>query len=62
MAVDKKYHYHLQANTTRHKTVLSNIYFTMQIIRDKRYTIKKKDLRRAFEQLSKFTKKIDDVA
>ncbi len=31
VAVDKKYHYQLQANTTRHKTVLSNIYIAMQM-------------------------------
>lgn len=62
VAVDKKYHYHLQANTVRHKTVLSNIYIAIQIINDKRYTIKKKELRMVFEQISKFTKKIDDVA
>jgi len=62
VAVDKKYHLHLQANTVRHKTVLSNIYIAIQIINDKRYTIKKKELRMVFEQISLFTKKIDDVA
>ncbi|MCW8963667.1 MAG: transposase, partial [Gammaproteobacteria bacterium] len=62
VAVDKKYHYHLQANTIRNKAVLSNIYIAMQIINDKRYKIKKKELRMVFEQISKFTKKINDVA
>lgn len=62
VAVDKKYHHHLQANTIRHKAVLSNIYIAIQIINDKRYTIKKKELRMVFDQISKFTKKIDDVA
>lgn len=41
LAIDQKYHYHLQTNTTRHKTVLSNIYIAMQIINDKRYKIKR---------------------
>ena len=62
VAVDKKYHHQLQANTIRHKTVLSNIYIAIQIINDKRYTIKKKELRMVFEKISTFTKKIDDVA
>ncbi|MCU7960412.1 MAG: IS4 family transposase [gamma proteobacterium symbiont of Bathyaustriella thionipta] len=62
VAVDKKYHYHLQANTTRHKAVLSNIYIAIQIVNDKRYQIKKKELRRALEQVSQFTKTIVDVA
>lgn len=62
VAVDKKYHHHLQANTIRHKAVLSNIYIAIQIINDKRYTIKKKELRMIFEKISQFTKKIDDVA
>lgn len=62
VAVDKKYHYHLQANTTRHKAVLSYIYIAIQIINDKRYTIKRKELRITFEQISLFTKTIDDVA
>lgn len=62
VAVDKKYHYQLQANTTRHKAVLSNIYIAIQIINDKRYTIKKKEFRKVFEQISQFTKTINDVA
>jgi len=62
VAVDKNYHHHLQANTIRHRAVLSNIYIAIQIINDKRYTIKKKELRMVFEQISRFTKNIDDVA
>lgn len=62
VAVHKKYHYYLQANTTRHKAVLSYIYIAIQIINDKRYIIKKKELWKAFEHISQFTKKIDDVA
>lgn len=61
VAIDKKYHHQLQANTIRHKTVLSNIYIAIQIINDKRYTIKKKELQTVFEQISQFTKKIDDI-
>jgi len=61
IAVDKKYHHQLQANTIRHKTVLSNIYIAIQIINDKRYKIKKKELQTVFDQISQFTKKIDDV-
>jgi len=62
VAVDKKYHYRLQANTVRHKAVLSNIYIAIQIINDRRYTIKKKELRMVFENVSQFTRKIDDIA
>lgn len=62
VAVDKKYHHHLQANTIRNKVVLSNIYIAIQIINDKRYKIKKKELQMVFEQISKFTKTIDDIA
>jgi len=61
VAVDKKYHYHLQANTTRHKAVLSYIYLAMQIIDDRRYKIKKKEFRPVFEQISQFTTKIENV-
>jgi len=61
VAVDKKYHYRLQANTTRHKAVLSNIYIAIQIINDKRYKIKKKELRPVFEQISQFTRNIENV-
>ena len=39
VAVDKKHHYRLQTNTTRHKTVLSNIYIAIQIVKDDRYQI-----------------------
>ena len=61
IAVDKKYHHRLQANTTRHKTVLSNIYIAIQIVKDDRYPIENKELRMIFEQISEFTKKINDV-
>jgi len=61
VAVDEKYHYHLQANTTRHKTVLSNVYLAMQIINDQRYKISNKELRMVFDQVSQFTNKIDDI-
>jgi len=60
-AVDKKFHYRLQANTIRHKAVLSYIYIAMQIINDKRYKIKKKELRPIFEQISQFTRKVESV-
>jgi len=61
VAVDKKYHHHLQANTIRHKTVLSNIYIAIQIVKDDRYQIENKELRIIFEQISEFTKKINDI-
>ena len=61
IAVDKKYHHRLQANTTRHKTVLSNIYIAIQIVKDDRYQIENKELRIIFEQIPEFTKKINDV-
>ena len=61
VAVDKKYHYRLQANTTRHKAVLSYIYLAMQIVNDKRYKIKRKDLRIVLDHASQFTKSIDDI-
>jgi len=60
-AVDKKFHYRLQANTIRHKAVLSYIYIAMQIINDKRYKIKKKELRPIFEKISQFTRKVESV-
>ncbi len=60
-AVDKKYHYRLQANTTRHKTVLSNIYIAIQIVKDDRYKIKIKELTMVFEQISKFTQQMNDI-
>jgi len=62
VAVDAKYHYHLQANTTRHKTVLSNIYLAMQIVNDQRYKIRNKELRIVIDQVSQFTNKVDDIA
>ncbi len=62
VAVDAKYHYHLQANTTRHKIVLSNIYLAMQIVNDQRYKISNKELRMVFDQVSQFTNRIDDIA
>ena len=62
VAVDAKYHYHLQANTTRHKTVLSNIYLAMQIVNDQRYKIRNTELRMVIDQVSQFTNKIDDIA
>ena len=57
-AVEKKYHYKLQANTVRNKTVLSNIYLAMQIIYDKRYQIRVKELRIIFNSIADFTQKI----
>jgi len=51
----------LQANTTRHKTVLSNIYIAIQIVKDDRYPIENEELRMIFEKISEFTKKINDV-
>lgn len=61
VAVDKNYHHHLQANTIRHKTVLSHGYIAMQIVDDKRYKINMKELRMAFEQIDQFTLSIDHV-
>ncbi len=49
IAVEKKYHYDLQANTIRHRTMLSNVNIGIQIIRDKRYKIKKKEIKMIFE-------------
>jgi hypothetical protein len=57
IAVDKNYHYQLQANTIRYKTVLSNNYIAMQIINDKRYKIKNKEIRITIENISNFTKR-----
>ncbi len=61
VAVDNKYHHHLQANTIRHKTVLSNIYIAIQIVKDDRYPIEDKELHIILEQISEFTRKINDV-
>jgi len=61
VAIEQKYHYKLQANTVRTKTVLSNIYLAMQIINDKRYKIDEKDLRIIFEKIDKFTQNISDI-
>jgi len=61
VAVEKKYHYDLQANTIRHRTVLSNVYIGIQIIRDKRYKIKKKEIKMVFENISNFTQQIVDI-
>lgn len=60
-AINNKYHYRLQANTTRHKAVLSCIYIAIQIVNDKRYKIKKKELQNIFNNISEFTKKVNDV-
>lgn len=60
-AVKKKFHYHLQANTIRHKAVLSYIYIAMQIIDDNRYKIKKKEIKPIFEQISQFTIGVESV-
>ncbi|WP_198266049.1 transposase [sulfur-oxidizing endosymbiont of Gigantopelta aegis] len=61
VAVNKKYHYDLQANTIRHRTVLSNVYIGIQIIRDKRYKIKKKEIKMVFENISNFTQQVVDI-
>lgn len=61
VAVDKKYHYHLQANTIRHRTVLSNIYIAIQIIQDKRYKIKKKEIKMIIKNISGFAQKAVDI-
>ena len=60
VAINNKYHYRLQANTVRHKAVLSCIYIAIQIINDKRYKIKKKELQKVFENISALTKKVND--
>ncbi len=62
VAVEKKYHYKLQANTVRTKMVLSNIYLAMQIIDDKRYEINEKDLRLIFVTIHEFSQKVSDLA
>lgn len=62
VAVNKKYHYHLQANTVRDHMVLSKIYIAIQIINDKRYKINMKELRLVLENLVCFSMKINDVA
>ena len=59
--MNKKYHYDLQANTIRHRTVLSNVYIGIQIIRDKRYKIKKKEIKMVFENISSFTQQVVDI-
>ncbi len=61
VAVDNKYHHHLQANTIRHKTVLSNIYIAIQIVKDERYPIEDKELHIIFEQISEFVREVNDV-
>ncbi len=61
VAVNKKYHYDLQANTIRHRTVLSNVYIGIQIVRDKRYKIKKKEIKMVFENISNFTQQVVDI-
>lgn len=61
VAVEQKYHYKLQANTVRTKTVLSNIYLAMQIIDDKRYEINEKDLQIVFEAVHEFSQNISDM-
>jgi len=60
-ARQKNYHYKLQANTTRNKTVLSAIYLAMQIINDKQYKIKKKELRAVIENIYAWTQNIDVI-
>jgi hypothetical protein len=49
------YHYDLQANTTKHRTVLSYIFVGRQVINDKRYKIKKNTLKKIMNGISKFT-------
>jgi DDE family transposase len=62
VAVEQKYHYKLQANTVRTKTVLSNIYLAMQIIDDNRYEINEKYFRQVFVTIQEFTQKVSDLA
>jgi len=59
VAVEKKYHYKLQANIVRTKMILSNIYLAMQIIDDKRYEI---NVRLIFVTIHEFSQKISDLA
>ena len=61
VAVDRKYHHQLQANTVRNYTVLSLIYLAMQIINDKRYKIKKKELKMVINNISSYTKNINEI-
>jgi len=58
-AAQQKYHHRLQANTIRHRTVLSNIYLAMQIINDQRYEIDLIYFRHVFEKINEFTQNID---
>ncbi len=61
VAVEQKYHYKLQANTIRHRAVLSNIYLAMQIINDWRYKIDEKRFKIIFSTIAEFSKKIGEV-
>jgi len=60
VAVDRKYHHQLQANTVRTYNVLSLIYLAIQIINDKRYKIKKKELKMVINNISSYTKNIHE--
>jgi hypothetical protein len=56
VAVEQKYHYKLQANSTRDRTVLSNIYLAMQIINDKRYPIDMERFKIIFSTITELSK------
>ena len=62
VAENKEYHHQLQANTIRHKTVLSLVYLAMQVINDKRYKIKKKEVKMILNEISLYTKKIGGIS
>jgi len=61
VAVDRKYHHQLQANTVRTYNVLSMIYLAIQIINDKRYKIKKKEFKIVINNISSYTKNIHEI-
>ena len=61
-ARQKNYHYQLQANTIRYKDVLSVIYLAMQVINDKRYRIKKKEVSTIMNQISIWTENVDEIS
>lgn len=61
VAENKEYHHKLQANTIRNFTVLSYIYLAMQVINDKRYKIKKKEVKMVLNEISLHTKKFNEI-
>tara|TARA_R110001583_G_scaffold134394_2_gene286109 strand:- start:22443 stop:22823 length:381 start_codon:yes stop_codon:yes gene_type:complete len=54
-ATMKKYHYSLQANTIKHRTVLSFITIGREVVDDDRYTIPIHELYDVISRISEFT-------